>query len=169
MERLISRSQFRNGYELMGYDLIGMNKKLKKKDTGINLNTPDPPTFMIMYGDEAYHSTSEYLESVHGLEDVDNRISFHVNNQTYRRLMTFCLSHLPFSSNGDSSNEDLFNNDGLFIPKELAELIGNGILELLTKDDIDWKCGGDDDEDEWIRLFKEFSDFCLNSGGYYIY
>jgi len=153
----------------MGYDLIGMNKKPKRKDTDINLNTPDPPTFLIMYGDESYDTTSEYLESVHGLEDVDNRISFHVNNQTYRRLMTFCLSHLPFSSNGDSSNEDLFNNNGLFIPKELAELLGNGILELLTKDDIDWKCDDEDDEEEWIRLFKEFSDFCLNSGGYYIY
>jgi hypothetical protein len=120
----------------MGYDLIGMNKKPKRKDTGINRNTPDPPTFIIMYGDEAYHTTSEYLESVHGLEDVDNRISFHVNNQTYRRLMTFFLSHLPFSVNGDSSNEDLFNNDGLFIPKEMAEFLGDGILELLTKFDI---------------------------------
>ena len=159
----------------MGYDLIGMNKKPKRKDTDINLNAPDPPTIIIMYEDEVYDTTSDYLESVHGLEDVDNRISFSVNNGTYRRLMTFCLSHLPFSLIGDSSNEVLFNNDGFFIPKEMAEFLGNGILEVLTKGDIDWKWYGDDtfldgdDEDDWIRLFKEFADFCLNSGGYYIY
>jgi hypothetical protein len=50
--------------------------------------------------------------------------------------MTFCLSHLPFSLIGDSSNEVLFNNDGFFIPKEMAEFLGDGILELLTKFDI---------------------------------